>query len=125
MIVDDETTDDHVGARCDMAFQPIGGACARNIPPVAPLGDDALEPIFRHDIEEGLAVVVQVLRHGEDSRTQAGTEEARPALGKRPRDKRAAVGVQHVEGDEDRAAAPFRGLWSESAGEKVVARTAA
>src|SRR5213594_629118 len=46
VLVDDETADDDVDARCHMTLQPVGGAGARDVPSIAPLGDDALEPVF-------------------------------------------------------------------------------
>src|SRR5712692_10403971 len=125
LLVDDEPTDDDVGARCHMTFQPVGGAGARHVPSVTPLGDDALEAVFGDDFEEWFAVVIQMLRHRKDARPEAGAEETRTALRERPRDERSALGIEQVERDEDRAAAAFRGLRTEPTGEKVVARTAA
>ena len=66
-----------------------------------------------------------MLRHREDPRPKAGAEEARTALGERSRDEWTAIRVQEIERDEDRAAATFRGLGTESSSEKVVTRTAA
>src|SRR5712691_692773 len=106
-----------------MTFQPVGGAGAWDVPSFALLGDDALEPVFGDDLEEWLAVVIQMLRNGEDARAEAGAEQARTALRERTRDERAAVRIEEIECDEDRTAAAFRGLRAESAREEVVTRT--
>jgi len=123
--VDDEPAYDHVGARRHMALQPIGGARPGDIPTVAPFRDDALEPVLGDHFQERLAVVVEVLGHGEKSRPQAEALQTCPALGERPRDERTTGRVQEIERDEDRAAAALRRFGSETTREKVVARTTA
>src|SRR5437899_1832882 len=91
----------------------------------AAFGDDALESVLGDNVEEGLAVIVEVLGHREDPRAEAGSEKTRAPIGQPASDQGASVLIQQVEGDEDRPAAAFRGFRAEPAREKVVARAAA
>src|SRR6185437_13345779 len=50
--VDDDGAHDNIGARRDVAFQPVGRAGPRDVPSIALFGDDAFEPVFRDDLEE-------------------------------------------------------------------------
>ena len=108
-----------------MALEPLRGPCPGDVLRVAAFRDDALESVLRDNIEEGLAVVIEMLRHREDPRAQAGAEKTRASIGQPASGQRASVLIEQVEGDEDRPAAALRGLRAEPAREKVVARAAA
>src|SRR5439155_26229621 len=123
-IVGGTAADAAAGSRRHVALEPFPGPRTRDVLGSAAFRDEALEAVLSNDVEEGLAVIVKVLGHREDSRAEAGAEKTRAPIGEAPPDQRASVLIEQVEGDEDRPAAPFRGLRAEPAREKVITRTA-
>src|SRR6266852_5948830 len=124
-LVLDKSAQDHVGAWRDVAFEPVTAARARDVGAVAALRDDPLETVFSDDVEEWLAVLIQVLGHRDRVAADAERRQPAAALLERAAQQRPAIFVQEVERDEDRPAPAFGGLRAEPAGEKVVARTPA
>src|SRR5438874_1597481 len=124
-IVDDERSHDDIRAGGDVALEPLGRARSRDIRSVAAFGDDPLEAVLGDDLEERLAVVLEVLGHGEHPAAEPGGGETAATFGKRTIEQRPAILVENVERHEDRAASAFRGFRPEPPGEKVVARASA
>src|SRR5260221_5028245 len=123
-LVEDEATDHDVGARRHQALQPVRAARARHVLAVAPLRDHALELVLRDDVEERLAVALEVLGHDEALLGQSAAEEAPAPLLEPDPEERLALVVEQIERDEEWPPAALRGLRTESSDEQVIARPA-
>ena len=103
-----------------MQLEPIVRARTRQIRARLPLRDDAFEAVLRDDLEERLAVGVEVGGYAHGPAAQVEISEAPAPLLERTREERTVVEVQEVEGYERRPESALRCLRPEASGEQVV-----
>src|SRR6185503_12985667 len=124
-LVFDESAQHDIGARRDVAFEPVAAACPWDIRAVTALRDDPFETVLRDDVEERLAVLGQVLRRRDHAAADPEGGQAAAALLEGTGQERSVVFVQEIERHEDRPPAAFGGFRPEAAHEQVVAGAAA
>src|SRR3954469_3707383 len=119
-LVLDQTAEHHIRPRRDVDLEPVAGARAGEVRAGFALRDDAFERILGDDIQERLAVPIEVVGHAHGAPPQLEIAETAPALCPGTREERPPFLVKQVEGDKYRTKAAFRGAWPEPAGEQVV-----
>src|SRR5207248_127444 len=109
-LVEHETTDHHVGAWGHQALEPVGAARSGDVAAVTALGHDALELVLGDDVEERLAVVLEVLGHDEALLREGPRAEPFAPRLERQAEQRPVIVVEEIEGHDQRALAAFARL---------------